>query len=360
MIMRLKEHLYQLKKRIKKSLAILKNNYAVKRYIKYPIGKKVFFIGTPEYTNLGDSAIAIAQMLFLEKCGYPRKNIKEFTQSDYIQNSVIINKCINKHYLICGIGGGNLGNQWYNEELFRYSFIDAFPDNPIIIFPQTVFFTEDQEGRNAMEVSKQHYEKHRKLTIVAREQISFERLKTLYHKPTKLLTPDIVLSTTMDDYGVTVKKRSGGLLVFRNDAEKAMTDTDRKTIVDYLNKNDIAFRVTDMYADETVTKENRLDLVQKKMQEFADAEFVVTDRLHGMVFAAITATPCIVFGNNHHKVSGTYAWISYLSYIKFTYDAKESISLLQELFAMNQCHYNNEPLIREYDELIKEINKYVN
>ncbi len=203
-------------------------------------------------------------MLFLEKCGFPRSNIKKFTQSEYIEYAGLFSRYINKRHLICGIGGGNLGNLWPNEEEFRYRFIDAFPNNPIVIFPQTVFFTEDEEGRKAIEASKQHYEKHRKLTIVAREQISFDRLKTLYRNPAKLLTPDIVLSTTMDDYGVTVTKRSGGLLVFRNDAEKAMADEDRQAIVDYLNENSFVFRTTDMYSDEPVTKENRMELVRKK------------------------------------------------------------------------------------------------
>ena len=360
MRMRLKDYLYQVKKRIKKSLDSVKNVQELKRYIKYPIGKKIYFIGTPEYTNLGDSAIAIAQMLFLEKCGYPRKNIKEFTQSDYIQNSVIINKYINKRYLICGIGGGNLGNQWYNEELFRYSFIDAFPDNPIISFPQTVFFTDDEEGRLAIEESKKHYDAHNNLTIIAREKKSYKLLNDLYHHPTKLLTPDIVLSTTMGDYGVTVNNRSGGLLVLRNDVEKQMSDSDREEIIRSLNENGIAFRVTDMDSNEPVTKENRKDLVRKKLQEFADAEFVITDRLHGMVFAAITETPCIVFSNYNQKVKGTYEWISCLPYIKYARDVRDSLSVLQELFTMNCCRFDNKPLIRKYDDLIKEIQKYVN
>lgn len=355
--MQLKDYLYQVKKRIKIYLGLFKNKHTLWCYIKLPIGKKVFFIGTPEYTNLGDSAIAIAQILFLEKCGYPRKKIKEFTQSDYMQNSVIINKCINKHYLICGIGGGNLGNQWYNEELFRYSFIDAFPDNPIIIFPQTIFFTDDEEGRLASEESKKHYNSHNNLTIIAREKKSYELLSNLYNRPTKLLTPDIVLSTTMSDYGVTVKNRSGGLLVLRNDVEKQMPDSDREEIIRYLNENGIAFRVTDMYSNEPVKKVNRIDLVRRKMQEFADAEFVITDRLHGMVFAAITETPCIVFSNYNQKVKGTYEWISYLPYIKYVCDVKESLSVLQELFAINYCRFDNKPLIRKYDDLIRKIQK---
>lgn len=325
-----------------------------------PLGKKAFFIGTPEYTNLGDSAIAIAQVLFLCKCGYKRNSIKEITQSEYINFSGLINRYISKRHLICGIGGGNLGNQWYNEELFRYSFIDSFPGNPIIIFPQTVFFTNDINGQKATEISKEHYEKPDDLTIVAREKISFKLLTSLYHKPQKLLTPDIVLSTTMKDYGVTISNRSGCLLVFREDVERTMSETDRKIIVNRLNENNVFYRKTDMYATEPVNKNNRMELVRKKMQEFADSEFVITDRLHGMIFAAITETPCIVFSNNHHKIQETYRWISYLDYIRYVHNTDEAIELIPELMNMKNCHFNNQPLMVYYDDLLKEVSQYVN
>lgn len=331
--------------------AKIKKNLHFFRLIRFPIGKKVYFIGTPEYTNLGDSAIAIAQMLFLEKCGYKKKHIKEFTQSEYNKYSGLIYRYIGKRHLICGIGGGNLGNQWYNEELFRYRFIDAFRDNPIVIFPQTVFFTDDEVGKQAMEASKLYYEKPKNLTIVAREKVSYDFLNTLYHNPQKMLTPDIVLSTTMEDYGVTVKKRSGGLLVFRSDAEQAMTEADRERIISWLNDNDILFKQTDMYTDETVTKDNRMELVRKKMQEFADSQIVITDRLHGMVFATLTGTPCIVFANNHHKVKGTYDWISYLPYIMYASNVEDAIKIIPQLLNMNNCSFDNAALLNRFVQL---------
>lgn len=323
--------------------------------LRIPFGKKVYFIGTPEYTNLGDSAIAIAQILFLEKCGYKKKNIKEFSQSEYTYNSVIIQRYIGKRYLICGIGGGNMGNLWYNEELFRYSFIDAFPDNPIVIFPQTIFFTDDENGRRAKEDSLKHYENQKNLTLVAREKKSYDTLNELYHNTKNLLSPDIVLSTTMKDYNVSVNDRSGVLLVFRSDSEKSMTDDDRDSIKAFLDDNNLMYRETDMYSDCPVTKENRIDLVSKKMQEFADSKLVITDRLHGMIFAVITETPCIVFSNNHHKIKGTYDWISYLPYIEFVSGAEEAINAIPELIMMKNCKFDNVQLLKNFMVFEQEI-----
>ncbi len=36
---------------------------------------------------------------------------------------------------------------------------------------------------------------------------------------------------------------------------------------------------------------------------------MITDRLHGMVFAVITGTPCLVFDNVSKKISMVYQWI---------------------------------------------------
>ena len=337
-----------------------KVNFSFYKSLRLPLGKKVFFIGTPEYTNLGDSAIALAQMMFLEKCGYKKECIKEFTQTEYTNSSPLFQRYISKRHLICGIGGGNMGNLWYNEELFRYRFLDAFPNNPTVIFPQTVYFTKDEPGKKAIDDSFSHYENHKKLTLVAREKTSYATLKSLYNKPKILLTPDIVLSTHMEDYGVSVKKRAGALLVFRSDSERAMSDDSRAALVEYLDNQQIKFKETDMYADESVTNENRMELVRKKMQEFADSEFVITDRLHGMVFAAITGTPCIAFSNNHHKVKGTYDWISYLPYIKYVDDVEEAIQLMLSLLSMKDCKFDNAPLKPHFDLLAKEINDMVN
>ncbi len=55
----------------------------------------------------------------------------------------------------------------------------------------------------------------------------------------------------------------------------------------------------------------------KKWNEFSSVQLVVTDRLHGMVFSAITGTPCIALDNISHKVYGAYQWLSYLPYLRF-------------------------------------------
>lgn len=326
-------------------------------YLKFPIGKKVYIIGTPEHENLGDSAIAIAERIFLSS--FLKDNrIKEITAPEYRYNNTIIKKHINKKRLICGIGGGNIGNQWYSDELIRYQMLSDFPYNPIIIFPQTVYFTKDANGKKAFDNSKIHYEKHNNLTIAAREKESFKYLKTLYLNPKIIMAPDIVLSTYMSDYGVSIHQRSRVLLVFRNDAERAMREEERERIIDYLKNNKMNYCYTDMYAVENVNKENRMTLVKKKLEEFASADLVITDRLHGMIFSAITDTQCIVFGNYNQKVKGSYDWIKELSYITYVNGIQDAINALCRIKETNKkkrkyASYNKEKIMPYFDELKK-------
>ena len=163
----------------------------------------------------------------------------------------------------------------------------------------------------------------------------------------------------MADYGVEVKKREGALLVFRSDVEKAMSDDDRNSIISLLETLSIKYTATDMHANCYVNNSNRLECVRNKLQEFADSKIVITDRLHGMVFATITGTPCVVFSNYNHKVKGTYDWIKYLDYIKFAETADEALKYIPELLKMKDCKFDNTPLIKEFDKLEEVIKQYV-
>ncbi len=42
---------------------------------------------------------------------------------------------------------------------------------------------------------------------------------------------------------------------------------------------------------------DRMEELNSKFAEFLSSGLVITDRLHGMIFAAITGTPCIALDN---------------------------------------------------------------
>lgn len=335
-----------------------KSNICMACYLLFPLGKKVLIPGTPEHQNLGDSAIVIAQMYFLEKCGIPTDRIKEITFSGYRQYAKLLCGLVNRNYLVTQLGGGNLGDQWLPEEQLHRDSLTDFPNSKVIIFPQTIYYTDAPLGQSEQQKSVSIYNGRKNLTMVAREQTSYEIMQKLYPVTPVLLTPDIVLSADASVFGVHRQKRKGVLLCFRSDAEQAMTPQERQEIENFLQNQNCTCRITDMYADVPVTKENRRVCVQKKFNAFASAELVITDRLHGMVFAAIAETPCIVFGNYNQKVEGTYEWIKYLPYIRFVKSTKEAEIAYAELKDMKNCKFDNAPLAPYFEKLAELVKKY--
>lgn len=304
--------------------------------------------GTPLHRNLGDSAIFLAQKAYLESLGY---KVKEITWTQIHTHRKLIRKLIPRKTLIAQLGGGNMGNQWIKEEELHRTLTLDYPHNPTVIFPQTVYFTPDADGEKEKEFSAQIYGGHPNLIWVTREKRSYDAVRAMCPESTILLTPDIVLSATMDTFGAAEQSREGILLCMRSDLERSTTDEMQAALEQMLSATGLPVRKSDMYTDETVTAENRADLVRRKMEEFAAARLVVTDRLHGMIFATLTGTPCIVFTNTNYKISGSYEWLRYLLYVRYVESGEEATDAVSVLLEMGECRFDNASLAQAFQPL---------
>ena len=326
----------------------------LKRYLRTPKGKKVYIWGTSEHTNLGDSAIVLAQKFFLERCGVPQDRIKELPFSLCEKSLPWIAKYLPRDGLICFIGGGNMGDQWFWEEQIRQDAIGKLKQRAMIVFPQTLHYSDTYEGQ-AKRMGSIPYYNRPNMVLVAREQVSFEEMKSLYPKAEVIMTPDIVLSTTAQMYGVEKRERNDILLCFRNDPERALSEEDHQEIESFVKRRVGTFRRTDTHSQEDVNPEERLEFVREKMQEFAGAKLVLTDRLHGMVFSALTETPCVVFGNYNHKVFGTYEWIKELPYIRYVTSVEDAQKAVDDLLAQGESMYDTSSWIGQFDKLTEKV-----
>lgn len=349
------EKIYEKKKLYIDKKYLQRKIYWSKRLFR-PFSDVVYVIGCPEFSNLGDNAIMVAEVEFLKKYGIPAKHIECITEKEFLKDYEIISGLIDKKSLICGLGGGNMGNQYGSEEKVRRTMLVCFPNNRIIIFPQTIHYVGETKTVDEQE-SKKYYNGRANLTLIAREEESQKIMQRLYPDTETLLTPDIVLFTKKELYDVVPQERNGVLFCMRSDAEKSIYDADLLALKEFIKSKGSDYQETDMYSDCAITKENRKDCIRRKMQEFCGAELVITDRLHGMIFAAITETPCIVFSNYNHKVEGTYKWIHHLPYIKYVDSVEEAEKYIPELSGMRNCVFDNEPLMEFYDEISKQIQK---
>ena len=332
------------------TIGFRKKVYAVKN--KYKIEKNrnnIVILGTPNHGNLGDYAINVAErQLFADT--FPDWNIFEVDLTDFPKEIHALGKILSCKDILVLTGGGNLGNQYMDDENVRRETIRLFPQNRIYIFPQTCYFTKDTGGNEEKKKTEDIYNKHRHLFIMARDRQSFEEMKAMFRAPVRLM-PDVVL-TMKTDIG---KERKGAVILLRNDIERKYTEEQEKKIESILKKYYTDIERTDTEISSSEFLKNKDGCFKDKLAQIGKAEVVVTDRLHGMVFSAITETPCIVLDNYNHKVRETYRWISHLPYIKYLTDISLLEDMVNELKSQKKYFYENEEISGLYQKLMQEI-----
>lgn len=321
--------------------------------------KKIYILNTPIHTNIGDSAITYAQNLFLKENFGDKYKIIEVTTWELNRFRRELSYIVRKKDIVMQHGGGNMGIEWFGEELERRRIIEMFPNNKMIIFPQTIYYGDSEKGKEEFEKSKHIYNSHKDLTIIAREKVSYGIMKSAYDKCKVILTPDIVLY--MDSLE-NKYKRENITFCFRKDPEKALKNIEQEIIIEECKKITDKLVFTDMMSERDVTKKNRKNIIMDKFKDFQKSKVVITDRLHAMIFCAISGTPCIAFGNYNQKVKGTYDWIKDLDYIKYADTIEEAIIYINELINLGSCKYKNYKFKSYYNKIndIIDGNSFIN
>ena len=292
--------------------------------------KRCYVIGTPDHDNLGDHAIALSTIQYLAQI-LKEYQIIDITEDEYwkYRDSLIANTNPDKDLIVLQ-GGGNIGDQYPFIERIRKDIIQ-YIDAEKIVFPQTIYFSDSSQGNAEKKNIKDIYTSSKTLCLTAREEKSFSIMQDLFEGCKVYLIPDIVLR-----YRITVPEcqRKNVLFCLRTDKEAKLSLNDRN----YLKKQCQKFgevHYTDTCVKEYISKKERASYVDEKLNEFAKYKLIVTDRLHGMVFAALTGTPCIVLANYNYKIRGVYQWLSNVEYITFVDDVK-SVEIIIDKMQNNQ------------------------
>lgn len=264
--------------------------------------QKIVVALAADYGNLGDVAITYAQTKFLEQ-SFPEAEIIDFPISKTFTHMKSLKKVIKSTDIITIVGGGNTGDMYDDIEFCRQFVIKQFPNNKIIGFPQTIDFSESKYGQKALNKAIRTYSKHKKLVLSAREKKSLATYKRYFKKNNLFFSPDIVLSL---DQTYPSYERENITFCLRSDNEKRIDSKTQEKIVDELGKRyTINFQDTHIDKNKMSTRKRKEEL-NKVWTVFKKSKLVITDRLHGMIFCAITNTPCIAIDNSNHKVSGVY------------------------------------------------------
>ena len=260
--------------------------------------KKIIIIGTSIHDNIGDAAISYAEWQFAKKF-FSKYSIIEINTYEYWNKIDYIKSIIRRGDIIWCQGGGNLGNRYIREEEIRRSVVSTFKNNKIIIFPQSIWFSDDESGMQEAKKSAEIYNSNPLLTIFCRDPYSYQLAQKYFKETKSYLTKDIVCFLKYD-FGL---KRAGVLACIRDfNDESNLSEAEYNQCINIINSLPEEVRFSKNRYGNDIPQEIRKQVVLDELKKFAQSELVITDRLHGVIFSIVTGTKCIVLKSKDHKI----------------------------------------------------------
>lgn len=261
--------------------------------------KKALMLATAEHANIGDAAITLAEQEYLLK-SFPEYYQVEISTYEFKGKENFLHAILNPEDIIFINGGGNIGDAYPEEEELHRRIVSEFPNNRIIIFPQTIGFANP--NGEELEKSARAYCAHKELALFVRGEKSLNFVREHFPGVRVCLMPDMahILRT---DYAM---QRKGALLCLRGDGEAKLDAAACDAIVDIALRRVGSIERSSNIHTEDVSRDIRGITVRHELMRFAGSSVVVTDRLHGMIFSAVTGTPCVVLSSFNHKIGEYY------------------------------------------------------
>ncbi|WP_347460322.1 polysaccharide pyruvyl transferase family protein [Acinetobacter thermotolerans] len=268
----------------------------------------VIYLDYPLHYNVGDLLILLGGIQYLKEKNI---NVRKFLCVNNFKVSNLMKMVTPKTTILCH-GGGNFGDIYTNHQKLRQDVVKNFPNNRIIILPQTAYF---QDEKNQKE-SENLFSQHNNLIIFARDSVSLDIFKN--HSPHSFLMPDMAhfLYENLPSYS-NVSKTS--LFFLRKDIEASASQENKKSNNSYdwddlilesdekqlkkikrimrLNKAINCTRI-----DDYVFKlwSEHIDIViNRSIAFFSEYDEVVTSRLHGHILACLLNKKSTVINNNY-------------------------------------------------------------
>ncbi|PKI17936.1 polysaccharide pyruvyl transferase family protein [Colwellia sp. 12G3] len=317
-------------------------------------GKRIIYAitPTPELSNLGDQAQVVAIYKWLER-NYPNHSIIEVNKDEVINCVSSFKNKVQTTDLIVLHSGGNLGDRGLWSETSRRKMIDNFPNNKILSLPQTINFRNTEKGQKELSISKDIYNKHKQLTIVARDNESFKLANEYFEQCSTNKAPDFVLSYNTEHLDLEKTVTNGKVLFcLREDDESAISNKQR---ADLLKNCALEFDVYDTTIPENIDNEQRKEKLDEVLRMFSKYEYIVTDRFHGLIFSILCKKPTVVLKTVDHKLTSAFDWFDGVKFVKFA----DSIDTVNETVknVLNETDFTVPDWNDKYfDPLVKHLN----
>lgn len=109
-------------------------------------------------------------MLEFLKAHFPQTEILEIPETTVLNSLAVAVSQVRPTDIIVLVGGGNLGNQYLDQRLMRNAAIKTFTKQPIVVFPQSAYYTKDFFGKIALRQDKKVFSTYKNLHIFLREK----------------------------------------------------------------------------------------------------------------------------------------------------------------------------------------------
>lgn len=313
--------------------------------------KRAYLFLCPDYGNIGDVAIYFAQINFLQKF-YKKENIITIRVQDTYRYIRAIKREIMPQDTIYLVGGGSFGGLYPVADYGRLFILNYFRANRIISFPQTI--TEVSEY-SFISKYQRSFQDCSNFHLFLREKKSYEKA-CQYFSDTGIeisLVPDIVFSFK-EILSIDCSRDSSIVLSLRHDKEGLLNDQDRLIIKKRVTELGFAYEELDTTV-EAFDISNEKKYLEHIWNRYSSCQAVITDRLHGMIFAYITKTPCIVFDNNNGKIKNTYRlWLKDCKYIYFVENVDEIEACISSMKKLKSNTFEHS-VFSQYQALVDSI-----
>lgn len=289
--------------------------------------KIIYALTPPEWLpNVGDHAQVIAIRAWFAK-HFPGMPVLEFDKGQSTRLMPFLRRFIRPSDIIFLHSGGNLGDRGKRSERARRAIIASFSANRIISLPQTIYFSDTQDGRKEKQLSMEIYNKHPNLTVMGRDPQSTRLAAELFPHARTFSVPDFVLSFNKK-YCHRRNSPPTILLCLRTDNESNLNESARLELVQRIPYQTTRYDTT---LDHPFGPKDRERILEKALSLFAAHDAVVTDRYHGVIFAVLCGKPTVVLQTVDHKLTSAIEWFRDLPQICMADNPAQVAEVLEQV-----------------------------
>ena len=263
----------------------------------------------PYYSNIGDILIWKGTESFLRK---------------------LSGKCLGKHSketfdfrslpqdcTILLLGGGNFGDIWREHQEFRLEVMRVYPDNSIIVLPQTVFY----ENKELLLADVEKMNKHEHLTICARDKTSAKILEDNNFKGKLLTVPDMAFCINPEEIKAEIEPADKDtLILMRKDKEIQLVDSEEYQNVSFEDWPEIKesgaqawhhlMTHTPEESDDYFVNEYFPQRIDSGIKFVSSYKEVYSTRLHVAILRLLLDMPVVMLDNSYGKNKSFYeSWL---------------------------------------------------